>query len=282
MRISKVLNNNVIISVSEETGQEVVVMGKGLAFGKSKGDLVEKDKIEKIFTLKDGSESSKFQQMLENIPQEVVEISEKIISYSEEKLGRQLENNIHLALADHLAFAINRFSKGYQIKNYLLWEIKKLYNKEFQIGLWALKLIEEKFNIQMPEDEAGFIALHIINATMGESMTNTIDITNMVQELLNLIKYYLKVELNTGSLYYDRLVTHIRFFAQRVISKKTASVSETPFYEMMRENYSQAFSCALKIKEYVEKNYDYLLGKDEIVYLCLHLQRVIDESKREN
>lgn len=279
MRILKVLNNNVIISTSEETGKEVVVMGKGLAFGKSRGDLVEREKIEKIFTLKDQTEKGKFQQMIENIPQEILEVSESIISYSEKILGKELENNIHLALADHLAFAIQRFKNGYEIKNHLLWEIKKLYRKEFEIGLWAIKEIENKLAVKMPEDEAGFIALHLINATMGESMTNTIDITTMVQDILNLIKYSLKVEFNTQSLYYDRLITHLRFFAQRVISKKNSPLTETPFYNMMEENYPQAFSCALKIKEYVGKNYHYQLGKDEIVYLCLHLQRVIDEGK---
>ncbi|HAB33707.1 MAG TPA: transcription antiterminator LicT, partial [Exiguobacterium sp.] len=34
----------------------------------------------------------------------------------------------------------------------------------------ALKLVEEKFNIKLPEDEAAYIALHIVNAELNEEM----------------------------------------------------------------------------------------------------------------
>ena len=37
---------------------------------------------------------------------------------------------------------------------------------EFQIGLWALDVIEKRLGLRPKEDEAGFIALHIVNANL--------------------------------------------------------------------------------------------------------------------
>nr|1L1C_A Chain A, Transcription antiterminator licT [Bacillus subtilis]1L1C_B Chain B, Transcription antiterminator licT [Bacillus subtilis] len=50
MKIAKVINNNVI-SVVNEQGKELVVMGRGLAFQKKSGDDVDEARIEKVFTL---------------------------------------------------------------------------------------------------------------------------------------------------------------------------------------------------------------------------------------
>ncbi|WP_436861672.1 CAT RNA binding domain-containing protein [Mammaliicoccus lentus] len=46
MKITKILNNNVVISVIN--GEERIVMGAGIAFGKKNGHVLEKDKIDKV------------------------------------------------------------------------------------------------------------------------------------------------------------------------------------------------------------------------------------------
>ena len=47
--------------------------------------------------------------------------------------------------------------EGVTVKNALLWDIRRFYKEEYQIGVWSLDLIEEKFKVRLPEDEAGFI-----------------------------------------------------------------------------------------------------------------------------
>ena len=48
MRISRIYNNNVALT-RDSYGQEAVVIGRGLAFGKRKGDLVDPRKVEQTF-----------------------------------------------------------------------------------------------------------------------------------------------------------------------------------------------------------------------------------------
>lgn len=49
--IDKVINNN-IISAFEESGTEVVVMGRGIGFKKKPGQTVPSEQVEKIFRMK--------------------------------------------------------------------------------------------------------------------------------------------------------------------------------------------------------------------------------------
>ncbi|MBC2581796.1 BglG family transcription antiterminator LicT [Clostridium sp. DJ247] len=279
MKIEKILNNNVATTIDEKTGLEEVIMGRGIAFKKKVGEEIDESKIEKIFLIKNETENIKFQKLINQIPLEYVNASEKIISYAKKQLYADFDEHIYIALTDHLAFAIKRSLSGISIENSLLWEIQRIYKKEYDIGLWAVKFIEEELGVKMNEHEAGFIALHLINAAIKESMPNTMNITKVVQDILNIIKYYFTIEFHKDDLSYDRLVTHLKYFAQRVVSKKFLNEDTSPFLDLIKENYNDVYKCALKIKAYIEKNYSYNISNGEIVYLSLHLQRVLSSLR---
>ncbi|MDP4145346.1 MAG: PRD domain-containing protein [Bacillota bacterium] len=282
MIIKKVLNNNVVTTVDEISKLEKVIMGSGIAFQKRPGDLINVNKIQKVFTIENENDNLKFQKLLNEIPLEYVRISEDIISHAKETLKVDLSEHIHVSLTDHIAFAIKRYEQGIKIKNHLLWEIQKIHKKEYAIGVWSINYIEKELGIKMEDDEAGFIATHFVYASMGESMDNTINITNIIQEVLNIIKYSFTIELDINDLSYDRLVTHLKFFAQRVLSQKQLNDDGGPFVELVQESYGDAYKCALKIKSYMKKNYNYHIDDGEIVYLSLHIQRIISSSKIKN
>lgn len=281
MKIDKILNNNVITSIDDKTSVEKVVMGRGIGFKKKIGDEVDEDKVEKVFILQNQNENEKFQRLINELPIEYVDASEKIISYAKEKLDASFDDHIYIALTDHLAFAIKRAKMGVKIENHLLWEIQRIHKREYEIGLWAVEFISRKFNIDLNEDEAGFIALHLVNAFTGDVMNNTMNITRIVQDMLNIIKYSYKIDFTPKDISYDRLVTHLKYFTQRVISKKELREEDNAFLDIIMENYKEAYLGALKIKSYIEKNFDYKVSQGEVVYLSLHLERVLSSLRHE-
>ena len=217
--IEKILNNNAVISLGEEQ-TEIIVMGRGVAFGKRPGDLIDQSRIEKVFTLKNNELTNKLKQLIAEIPIEYITVSEEIINYAKLQLGKNLNDNIYISLTDHIHYAVERFKKGMTIKNGLLWEIKNLYKEEFQIGLEALKKIEQAFGVRLPEDEAAFIALHIVNAELNEDIGNIMAMTEIVQEVLKIVQYHYRVDFDQESLNYYRFITHLKFFAQRLVNKE--------------------------------------------------------------
>ena len=187
MIIEKVINNNVVSAVDEE-GREVVVMGRGLGFGMKPGKTVPQAKIEKIFRIKSHTLAEQFKDLLADMPIEHVKLSADIIAYATKKLNLKLSQSIYVTLTDHINFAITRYRQGIKAQNALLWEIKRYYSREYELGMYAVKMMREKLCIALPEDEAGFIALHFVNAEYGTELRDALKFPNLVKEILGVVE----------------------------------------------------------------------------------------------
>lgn len=107
-------------------------------------------------------------------------------------------------------------------------EIRRFYREEYEIGLWALGQIAEEFKVRLPEDEAGFIALHIANAEMDEQkMHNMYEITRIMQEISNIVKYHFQMEFDEDDVYYYRFIPHLKFFAKRLMEAERPMTTAT-------------------------------------------------------
>ena len=275
MIVEKILNNNVILSIDPKTKKEVIIMGAGIAFKKKVGQEIEEDKIEKKFVVDDKSVGNKLKKLINEISNGIFELAHEIISYGSKELKRELDEQIYISLSDHIAFAIKRYKNNVEIKNDLIDEIRRIHKEEYKVSLWAVDYINNKLNIELPEDEAGFIALHLVNASYKETAKESVIATNIVKGVLNIIRYYYSVEFNDDDLNYDRLLTHLKYFAKRVVTNKKSDNEHNEFLEITSRSYPEAFDCSEKIKVYIENNYNYKINEDEIVYLTMHIHRVI-------
>ncbi|MFD1413161.1 PRD domain-containing protein [Oceanobacillus jeddahense] len=272
MKINRVLNNNSI--VIKDKGVEKILIGSGIAFQKGKNDIVDPNKIEKIFVLE--KENEKFKELLSTLPEEHIMLSEEVISYAENTLGIQLSNHIHISLTDHLSFAIERMEKGIIMKNKLLNEIRLLYKQEFEIGLWAIDLVQKRIGIHFPIDEAAYLAIHIHTAKMKSSSGHEkiAEKAQIVQNMITIISSELNMEIDKGSISYQRLVTHLDF----LISRKGSQQLDGEMFEMIKRKYDKAFHCAEKAASFVELEHNINFSESDLAYVALHLQRLINEN----
>ena len=277
MVIEKILNNNVVIT-KDQNNKEIVAMGRGIAFKKRTGDYISKDVIDKVFKLSEPNISNKFQELISDIPVEYMKLSDKIISYAKDTLDKRINDNIYISLTDHMHTAIERSREGINIKNALLWDIKIFYKDEFEIGIKSLDYIEEEFNVRLSEDEAGFIALHLVNAQSNQDIKITYEITKIMQEILNVVKYYYGITFDEESVYYYRFITHLKYFAERLINKNTYNSHDDDLFDVIKLKYKNAYNCTEKISEFIYKNYNYQLTDEEKLYLTIHVEKVVSKS----
>ena len=281
MKIGKILNHNVVVIY--EGKAEKIVMGCGIAFKKRVGDKIEEEKIDKVFALENKDTNTKLQQLLKDIPMEYVEVSEKIIEYARTKAERNLNDFIYITLLDHMHMAIIRQREGICVKNIMLWDIKKFYREEFQIGLKALDMIEEAFDIRLPEDEAGFIALHIVNAQMDDNHNGIQEIgevTKLIHQIVNIVKYHFQMKFDEDSVYYHRFVTHLKFFALRLFQKNNyEGQEEEDLLALVKTKYKSAYECTLKITAYIATTYSYAVSEEEQLYLTIHIEKAIRQNR---
>ena len=254
MVIQKVINNNVI-SAYDENQQEVVIMGKGIGFKAHTGDAIDESRVEKVFRIENEKLSRQFQEILENIPLEHMQLTSDIITYAKKNLNVQL-------------------NQGIQLKNALLWETKKFYHQEYLMGKYAIDLLNEKLGTKFSEDEAGFIALHFVNAEYDTTINDTFAMTNMIQGILELVKQEMGIEFDEESLHYERFVTHLKFLAQRLYRHELLKDEEIEFAKLMEGKYPGEYECSKHIAEYIEKEYGGQISGEEIMFLAIHIKRV--------
>ena len=271
--IEKVIDNN-IISAYEKSGAEVIVMGRGIGFKKKQGEVVPADQISKIFRIKSRTLAEQFKELLANMPLERVRISDEIISHAKDHLKLKLNQSIYVTLTDHINFAIERVSQGIEPQNALLWEIKRFYPQEFQLGIYALELIQDRLDILLPEDEAGFIALHFVNAEYGTDIRDAVKFPDQMQAIVDIVERDLGILLDESSLHYERFMTHIKFLIQRIYRKELLSSEDRELSLLMQRKYPREYQCSLKVAEYIMQATGSRLSEEEIMYLSVHIRRV--------
>ena len=270
--IEKVINNN-IISAYEKSGAEVIVMGRGIGFKKKQGEMVPADQISKIFRIKSRTLAEQFKELLANMPLERVRISDEIISHAKDHLKLKLNQSIYVTLTDHINFAIERVSQGIEPQNALLWEIKRFYPQEFQLGIYALELIQDRLDILLPEDEAGFIALHFVNAEYGTDIRDAVKFPDQMQAIVDIVERDLGILLDESSLHYERFMTHIKFLIQRIYRKELLFSEDRELSLLMQRKYPREYQCSVKVAEYIMQATGSRLSEEEIMYLSVHIRR---------
>lgn len=278
MVIYKIFNNNAVV-IKDENGIEKIVMGCGLAFKKKCGEEVDVSKIDKVFVLSDPDVNNKFQEMMTYIPSEYIELGEDIIKYAAKVLDKNLNDTIYISLVDHLYAAVKRYLDGISLKNAILWDIKRIYKDEFIIGLKVLDMIEERFSVRLPEDEAGFIAIHIVEAVTSGNAEDMYKITEIISEISNIVKYNFHISFNEDSVYYYRFITHLKFFAQRLLEGKTyLDDGQDDLLNTIKTKYVNSYECADKICIFIKTKYNYDISNDEKLYLTIHIERIVYKS----
>ena len=275
MKIEKVLNNNVVVAL-DENGAETVLMGRGLGFGRRAGDEAPPDKVEKRFTLHSDQLSDRFQQLITSIPLPHFLMSERIINHAKIALGKELSDSIYVTLPDHISAAVNRYKEGIVLPNPLLWDIRQLYKDEFRVGLKANEIVKEETGVEFTDDEAAFIALHFVNAQLGGEIRDIYDMTYLLQAVFRIVYDEYGFRPDDESLNYYRFVTHLKFYARRIVSGEGYGDEDSDLLDVVRFKYPKAYACADKIRVYVQREKNFLSGQNELLYLTIHIARVME------
>ncbi|WOO37325.1 PRD domain-containing protein [Anaerocolumna sp. AGMB13020] len=276
MKIVRILNNNSIVARNEKQ-QEYVLFGSGLGFQKARGDTVDESKIEKKFAPTDDKVISQFVELVNNISMDCILYSQQIIEDAKVKYGKKLVDTIYISLPDHISNAIENARGGIYVRNPLLHDIKRFYKDEFSIGISALELIHQKTGIELPEDEAAHIALHFVNAEIGEGKATAIKLTEIMQEISNIVKDYFKIEYDENSLNYYRYITHLKFFAQRILNNTNYPEGDKDVLELVINKYKKEYECVVEVSRFIEDKFGYVLSSDELLYLTIHISRVVNK-----
>lgn len=273
MYIKRVYNNNVVMV--DDAGTERIAVGKGIAFGRKRGDVVDSASFEKVFTLDDPTQLSRLERLIKGIPSEYLLIAEDIVSMLRRESDSVIDDNVLIALTDHISMALEREQAGITCDNPLLFEIKRFYGREFELALKAREIIRGHLGIEISEAEVGFIALHIVNATMKQRADHLMLSIKMINGILNTVAETFGLTYDEGSVQYERFLRHLQFFSQRVLDKSIAQSEDTFLFHLGKDQYPDALECTERIGAHIEQEYGCVVSDAEKGYLVYHIANLV-------
>lgn len=274
-KILKVLNNNGLLVMDLDSKQEYIFLGKGVGFGKKVNQNVNTIENAKAYRFTEEQSRQDSIHTIKSISPVFIEIAGNIIEEAERKFGA-VDNNILLALADHIAFAIKRMQEGVELKNPFAKEIKVLFEEEYSVAKMGKEFIKEKIGIEINDDEVGYITLHVHTALTREHVVQSMDIARMIQEGIQKIETELGTMLDDETISYTRLLTHMKFMILRVINGEKLHLDMTSY---VLDNFPASFELAKRICKEFENMTKKPFPDIEISYFAIHIERVksVDE-----
>jgi transcriptional antiterminator len=258
----------------------MVLVGKGIGFHMQENALVDlpPGKIEKAYGAYDSKTKGDYIKLLEQLDSDVIGVSEEIISKAESILGN-LNQHIHIALTDHIGFALERIKTGMEINNPFLYEIKTLYGEEFHAGKIAAEMISDTLGVKINESEIGFVALHFHSARQNRRVSETVKSTRILKEIVDIIESKLDYKVSNEGLMYSRLITHLKTALTRLEQHKYI---ENILLESIKEKFIDSFAIASEIGNYILDQTNIKVPEDELGYMALHIERIKSIKKHEN
>ena len=270
MIVRRVLNNNVVDGLDDAL-QEVIVFGKGLGFNSKPGELIDESLIEKIFRLDDAAASRHFASIVGSIPADILSATADLVARAREELSVKISDSLYASLADHLSFAVQRAREGGDFTIPLAVEVRRFYPTEYAFAKSAVVELNAKLDTELPADEAISIALHVINAQVGGAADSATRLMELTHSILDIVRLNFGIAYDDDSPAYLRFVTHLRFFAQRVLLGETVQRDDAELLRILREQKPAAFACVDRVDAFVMRSHGHAMSASEKVYIGLHI-----------
>ncbi len=267
MKAVKRINNNFVLCLSKD-GEEFVARGKGIGFHELPYELSLRS-VERTYYNVDPMNYP----IIDSIPEDILEIATALVDRAAEVIGDPFGANVIFTLADHLHFAVQRHKKKLHIKLPIAYDVEHLFEREYEVGQYGVKLIGRSMGVWLPDEEAAYIALHLINA---ESRTDPVEIADekLIEEITGIIEQEYRLTVDTTDFNYARFVTHMHYLLKRGREKKLLQSDNEELFEETKNSFPKAFRASQRIRELIKEKRKIELSNEEQLYLMMHVNRL--------
>lgn len=219
--------------------------------------------------------------LLNMVDTSIIERIENIISGIEEATNYKLNDSQYVALIVHLSLAVERIKGGDKIKinEKHLMNLKTL--DEFKVGRVIAKDIEKKFSINIPEDEIGYITMHLMGANKKINKLNIGDSFYLDRyRLIRVSRAMLKLASKIGKVDFlkdERLLIDLANHLEVAIKRINMGMEiRNPILEEIKVKYNPIYNTAKKVSEIIEKEFEIKVPDDEVGYITIHLGGAVE------
>lgn len=271
--IIKVLNNNTVLAKHDH--EEIIVMFKGIGFGKKAGECLEiPPQAKKYLMQKTYQSKDRFQNIIEYIDPIYLEIADEILKRAEARFAK-IDYNILLPLADHIFFTMKRMKENILPSNPFHYDIQLLFPDEYEVAQEARDIIFQYTSQKINDDEVGFITLHVHSAVSTNKVVESMEATRIIHEQILQLQKDLNIVIDVHSISYARLMNHIKFLIVRI---NTGEKLQMDISEFTKDKFPFAYQQAQQMCDSLSKILKKEMPETEVGYLALHLERILSST----
>lgn len=276
-RITKPLNHNAVLAFDTSDQQEYLAVGKGVGFSRKPGERVERlgepGSVQLYLLSQTNGTRGTSRELLEHIDPQVLDVAEDIYQDARTTFG-QVDQNMLLPLADHLAFAVARVKAGGALANPLTEDIRALFPQEFEVAHRGVRDLEERLGIVLGDDETGLIALHVHSALDASHVEQAMQIAQLTRACIEAVERITGVAIDVSSMDYNRLMTHVKYMATRILKGESLSIDVNAAIE---SSAPESYRAAQAVCAEIERLMGAKVSELEVGYLAMHIARVAGE-----
>ncbi|WP_327191191.1 PRD domain-containing protein [Streptomyces xinghaiensis] len=274
MKVLRVLNNNVVLA-RDEKGQEVILTGRGIGFSSSQGKPVDAALVKRVFVPADGRDPGHLAEALALISEEVLHAVVTALGEVGIEERESTRPTLAIAVADHIAGALERAAQGIAIEYPLRDEVQTLYATEYAQAQRLLRAINERLTPELDTSEATALALHLVNAGfVSGDLSFTYTMTGVIQQMLAVVRERYSLGAFDASMGAARFITHVRYLFVRIQQRQQLKGQESTIGKGIRQHYPEATRTAQQLATIVELRLGQQLSEDEVSYMALHVARM--------
>ena len=267
--VVKTLNNNSVL-VQDASGVSMIFLGKGIGFGKKNGDSITLGAGVELYRFTETNDHGYAMEIIQEVNPIFIEVAGRILQLAQARF-HEVDKNILLPLADHIAFSIERMKANMDISNPFASEIALLYREEYEVALQGKAIIEEMCGYTINEGEIGYITLHVHSARGEDKVSEAMQTAVIIRDSIEEVERDYGISIDTNSMSYTRLMNHMKFLMLRLQSDEELQMDVGDY---VSKQFPYAYKTAQKICEELRKVYHKDIPETEIGYLALHIERV--------
>jgi mannitol operon transcriptional antiterminator len=213
---------------------------------------------------------------------------EETIMESEEEMGFTFTESSYTALAVHLSLALKRIMNHEMIKmNENILEDLKLYD-EYIIAAQLIQTLRKKTGLNIPDDEIGYVTLHIKGARYKNGMTETsilqfneiiisnYELTSMINKMINVASQRTGYDLKKVDSLLIGLVDHIRPAISRI---QLNLEIRNPLLEKIKDQFPEIYDISIECSKVITDKIGAELPDAEIGYIAMHIGSAVEQIK---
>lgn len=194
---------------------------------------------------------------------------------TDKKLTR-FTSESYYSLIMHITIAIMRIkSQEFIEEDSKTWK-QFLYHEDHQLAYRIAEALERIFTVKIPKGEIAYILLHVSgakiqSANMEEEYEKDVavreELLELINEITDIYDPQIAYDLKQDEEFILGLLAHLKPTFFRL--KNRLSISN-PLLSQIQVAYAKTYESCLRVGDYIEKKYGFLVPKDEIGYLTMH------------